>query len=177
MGESNSTPIVEILNEAVNKTEQRPDSRQLSVEALALLINAERLKQLETSITKEFTELKARQEKVSHLLKAIKAVNAATENDELDISKNQELQSFIAKAKEYGAEIKDGKVKYNKQERDRLIENIRITADEMNILNDMQLQTITRMTTERYESYQLARSIMKPLHDDKINKARAIGGR
>jgi hypothetical protein len=84
---------------------------------------------------------------------------------------------MLKQAKEYGVDLKDDKFKFNKEERERLIENIRLTIDDCNVLNDMQLQTITRLTTERYESYQLARSIMKPLHEDKTNKARAIAGR
>jgi len=70
--------------------------------------------------------------------------------------------------------VKDDKFKYNKDERDRLVENIRMTIEDLNVKNDMQLQTITRLTNERYESYQMARSILKPLHDDKINKAHAM---
>lgn len=107
----------------------------------------------------------------------IKMINTATVNDEFDCSDNQEIKDFLLKAKEYGVNLKEDKFTYNKEERERLIENIRITSDDNNVLNDMQLQSITRLTTERYESYQLARSIMKPLHEDKVNKARAIAGR
>lgn len=153
------------------------DSQALSLESMALLINADRLKQLEKKISSEFIELKKRQDQVTHLHKTIKAINAATVNGELDFSKNQEIKDHLAKAKEHGVDIKDGKHKYSADERDRLIENLRLTADDFNVLNDMQLQTVSRLTTERYESYQLARAIMKPHHEDKINKARAIAGK
>lgn len=154
-----------------------PNSNNLSLESLTLLINMERLKRLESKIATEFIELKKRQDEVTFLHKLIKTINTATINEELDCTNNEELKNLLAKAKEYGVDLKEGKFKYTKEERDRLIENIRITADDNNVLNDMQLQTITRLTTERYESYQLARSIMKPLHDDKTSKARAIAGR
>lgn len=152
------------------------DPNHLSLESLALLINTDRLKFLENKITSEFLELKKRQDQVNFLHKLIKTINIATVKDELDFTNNQEIKDLIKIAKEYGVEIKDGKFKYTKDERDRLIENIRITSDDFNVLNDMQLQSITRLTNERYESYQLARSIMKPLHDDKINKTRAMAG-
>lgn len=176
---SDTTPdqITNILNEAVDEISENTDPKSLSLESLALLINADRLKTLENNITKEFVELKARQDKVSTLYKVIKAVNSATVDDAFDCTNDTDLQALLQKAKEYGADIKPEKLTYNRQERDRLIENIKITADELNVLNDMQLQTISRLTTERYESYQLARSIMKPLHEDKVNKARAIAGR
>lgn len=170
-----SLMVNQVLSEAVNSTS--PKDSNLSLEALVLLINSERLKRLENKITSEFIELKKRQDEVTFLHKLIKTINAATTNEEFDCSNNQELKDLMTKAKEYGVDLKEGKFKYNKEERERLIENIRITADDNNVLNDMQLQTITRLTTERYESYQLARSIMKPLHEDKTNKARAIAGR
>ena len=114
---------------------------------------------------------------MSFLHKLIKTINTATSNGEFDCSNNEDCKKLLRQAKEYGVDINEGKFKYNSDERERLIENIRMSADDYNVLNDMQLQTITRLTNERYESYQLARSIMKPLHDDKVNKARAIGGR
>lgn len=173
---SESLAVTEVLSEAVSgKTPV--DSNNLSLEALVLLINSERLKTLENKIASEFIELKKRQDQVSFLHKLIKTINTATTNEEFDCTDNQELKNLLAKAKEHGVDMKEGKYKFNKEERERLIENIRITADDNNVLNDMQLQTITRLTTERYESYQLARSIMKPLHEDKVNKARAIAGR
>lgn len=171
------TMVGEVLSGAVKNVNSSVDPNNLSIEALALLINTDRLKHLEKKITSEFVELKKRQDQVSYLHKLIKTINIATVKDELDFTNNQEIKDLIKTAQEYGVEIKDGKFKYNKEERERLIENIRITAEDYNVLNDMQLQTITRFTNERYESYQLARSIMKPLHDDKTNKARAVAGR
>jgi serine protease inhibitor len=172
-----SKEVNQILSDAVKDVTENVDPSELSLESLALLINAERLKYLENKISKEFIELKKRQDQVTFLHKVIKAINAATVNNELDCSNHQELKDLLSKSKEHGVNITDGKFKYNKEERDRLIENIRITADDYNVLNDMQLQTITRLVTERYESYQLARSIMKPLHEDKANKARAMAGK
>lgn len=169
--------VGEVVSNAIKETSSQADPHNLSLEALALLINTERLKFLEKKITNEFLELKKRQDQVTFLHKLIKTINVATVNEEFDCSNNPELKDLLQKAKEYGVEINDDKFKYHKEERDRLIDNIRMTAEDFNVLNDMQLQTITRLTNERYESYQLARSIMKPLHDDKINKARSIAGR
>lgn len=174
---ANSPAVKEVVSDAVNNVSKGVNSNDLSLESLALLINAERLKHLEKKITNEFVELKKRQDQVSFLHKVIKTINTATNNDELDCSQNQELKDLLSKAKEAGVNMTDGKHKFNKEERERLIENIRMTSDDYNVLNDMQLQTITRLTTERYESYQLARSIMKPLHEDKVNKARASAGK
>lgn len=166
------TPIIDVVNGSTP-----PDKSGLSLESIALLVNAERLNYLEKKISTEFKELKKRQDEVTFLHKLIKKINTVTSNEQFDCSENKELQELLVTAKEYGVDLQEDKYQYNKDERERLLDNIRLTADDNNVLNDMQLQTITRLTTERYESYQLARSIMKPLHEDKTNKARSISGR
>lgn len=174
---SDTNNVKEIVSDAVKGVDDGLDPNQLSLEALALLINTERLRQLENKIIKEFGELKSRQDKVSFLHKLIKAINAATNSKgEVDFSDKPEMQTMLDKAREYGVDLKEGN-KFGSDDRDRMIENIRMTTEDLNVLNDMQLQSVTRLTNERYESYQMARSIMKPLHDDKINKSRAIAGR
>ena len=168
--------VSEVLTKALDEGGDI-DPENLSLEALILLINAERLKYLQEQSQKEFTELKERQEKVAELHNILKALNAATDSKgELDISKNDELKQLLSKAKDLGVEVKDGKFKFNKDERERLVENIRMTVEDLNVKNDMQLQVISRLTNERYESYQMARSILKPLHDAKTSHARGIRG-
>lgn len=173
----NKAPVSQVISDQINEIENGVDPQSMSVESLVLLVHTERLKNLEKKITKEFAELKSRQDQVVFLHKLQKAINSATSNEEFDCSKDVELQKLLKKAKEYGVDLKEDKFKYNKEERERLIENIKLTADDLTVLNDMQLQTITRLTTERYESYQLARNTVKPLHEDKIDKTRAIAGR
>lgn len=165
--------IKEVLKEGLSGNPHR-----MTLESLTLLVNAERLRFLHQKTHTEFAELKKRQQEVSTLHKLMKAINTATNSDgTFDCSSNKELQQQLADAKSLGIDIKDGKFSYNATERERLTQNIQMTIDDLNVQNDMQMQTVTNLNNERYESYQLARSIMKPLHDDKLNKARAIGGR
>ena len=165
-----SDVVSEILTDSNNRTSD------MSLESLVLLINTERLKYLHQKTHKEFTELKQRQDQVRSLHNLLKKINNATDaNGVLDLSNNQELQQLIKDAKELGVETIDGKTSYTKEERDRLVDNIRVTSDDLNVLNDMQLQTINRLTNERYESYQMARSILKPLHDAKMRAIKGIG--
>jgi hypothetical protein len=177
MSDNSSTDsVTDTIVENIKKMSSDVDAKHLSLESLSLLINAERLKHLEKKLTDEFLELKKRQDEVAYLHKLIKTINVATTKGEFDCSNNEELKNLLNKSKAYGVDIKEGKYKYSKEERDRLIENIRMTIEDNNVLNDMQLQTATRLTNERYESYQMARSIMKPLHEDKVNKTRAMSG-
>lgn len=174
-----SEQVNEVLTEAATAANGNGavDPKTLSLEALILLINTERLKSLQTKTETEFKTLKERQEKVAELHNILKAVNAATtDKGELDLTKNEGLKKLLAKAKELGVDVKGDMNKFNKDERDRLVENIRMTVEDMNVQNDMQLQTISRLTNERYESYQMARSILKPLHDAKVTMAKGIKG-
>jgi hypothetical protein len=176
MNNNNFNSNAVVLN-AVDKVSKADSTEGLSLESLAFLVHAERLNHLEDKITDAFIELKQRQDEVSFLHKLIKTINMATVDDSFDCTNNEDLKQLLNKAKDQGIEIVDGKYKYSKDERERLIDNIKITVDDKNVLNDMDLQKITRLTTERYESYQLIRAMMKPLHEDKINKARAAAGK
>ena len=167
------TAIKEIVTDSSSK-----QPANISLQSLILLVNAERLRFLHDKTHQEFAQLKERQQQVSTLHKLQKGINNATSTKgEFDCSNNKELQDLLQKARELGVETEEGKFKYTPEEKDRLIENIRMTVEDLNVQNDMQMQTITNLNNERYESYQLARAIIKPLHDDKLNKARAIAGR
>lgn len=165
------------VNEIVQETDPKlPEN--ISLEALVLLINAERLKTLQDSTAKEFKELRERQEKVKQLHDLLQSLNKeTTDKGEVDLKTKKDLADTLKKLKDHGISYNEDKTSYNKDERDRLVENIKMTIEDYNVQNEMQLQKVSRLTNERYESYQMARSILKPLHDDKHNKARAMSGR
>jgi len=133
---------------------------------------------LENETRKELRELKERQKKVTFLHKLTKALNTATTpKGTFDMTNLPDLQTMFKEAKTLGVDLDENHLQYNEQERERLAENIRMTIENLNMQNDMQIQLVTRITQERYESYQMARSILKPMHDDKMGKARGISGR
>lgn len=169
----------EVVSKLINSVENSEGNEQnLSLDALILLINTERLKFLKDKTQNELGELRERQQKVRTLHKLLRAINSITgDKGNIDCSNNEEVKDLLKQAKEIGVDINDGKMKYSREERDRLVENIRITVDDFNVENDMQLQSISRLTNERYESYQMARSILRPLHEDKLRKAREIAGK
>lgn len=169
--------------DAVKQASAR-DPKEMELEQLVFLLLTERLNQLQEKSTNEFKELKKRQDDVVQMHKVLKVINANTNDDsELSFDTNHELNQHLNDAREklgidiQGGTVKDGKMSYTKDQRERLIDNIRMSIDDHNTKNDMQMQSVTRLINERYESYQMARAILKPLHDDKMNKARAIAGR
>lgn len=167
----------EVTTETIKEVVQDGGGKKtnLSLEALILLINTERLKRLHTQTQTEFEDLKKRQDKVSYLHKLMKSINKSTSTEgEFDCTSNEELKKMLAEAQKMGVDIQGDKFKYSKDERDRLVENIRMTIEDYNTQNEMQMQTVNRLTNERYESYQMARSILKPLHDAKMTVVRGI---
>ncbi len=157
------------------------DPKHLSLEALAKLIVTDRMNKLESDSRKELQELKERQQKVAFLHKIIKAINMSTApNGEFDGRNLTELHEMLSKAKALGVEIDENKLKtekYNDDERERLVDNIRMTIEDLNIQNEMQFQLVTSFTNQRYEAYQSARNVLKPLHEDKMNKNRKMSER
>ncbi len=178
MAENNN--VSEILTDITTEVNDSgsTDPKNLSLESMILLLTAERLHRLEDDSRKQMDELRKRQEQVSFLHKLMKTINTATGNTgTVDLSPYPELVDMLKKAKEMGVELDENKTSYNNDERERLVENLRMTVEDLNVQNDMQLQVISRMTNERYESYQMARAILKPLHDAKLSNARYIAGR
>lgn len=176
MPSESSQAVTEVLNSTLD-TGDPVDPNNLSIEALILLINTERIKNLQETTTKKFEELSKKQKDVAELHKILKAINAATkEKGELSLKGNADLKALLEKAKELGVNLDTGKESYNSLERERLVENIRTTVEDLNVENDMMLQEISRLNNERYESYQMARTILKPLYDAKMSHTRGMRG-
>lgn len=185
MAEQSDLQVGEVLK-ATSK-----DLDNLSIDWLVHEILTSRIAALQEETTKEIKELKERQREVNELHDLIAKINKMTEKDG-KVKMDDELREMLEKAitnpansealnelkidKDSIKFIKTGD-KYSTDDRQRLIENIRMHIEDLNTQNDMQLQTVTKLTNERYETYQMARAIMKPLDEDKKQKARAIAGR
>lgn len=169
--------LSEVISEA-SEIDGPVDYSKLSLESLLLLIHTEKLRSLRDRTNNELNELKDRQGIVRNLHKLLRHINTETDEDgNFDCSRDDEIVSLLKQMQELGIEVDSSKTKYSTFERDRLIENLRMAVEDFNVQNDMQLQSVSRLTNERYECYQMARSILKPLSDDKLRKAREISGR
>lgn len=197
-GNKNAENIASEANKAVNG---QGDPKHINLEGMSLLVHKEVLDHLHKKTKNELSSLTERQEWVSDLHKLHRAINAATDSKtgevKLDLN-DPDMMNLMhrvknphskrdpsGKAGEHakqkgtytGLELDHKKGAYKKEDRERLIENIKMAVEDLNVQNDMQLQTLNRLMNERYEAYQMIRTIMKPLHDDKIQKARALAGR
>ena len=168
---------VKIETDKLAQAPSNASTDDMSLEALLLLIHADRLKTLRDQAAQEFEELNDRQEKVKKLHDALEGINNATgDKGNLEVKNNPDLQELLSQAKDVGVDIDLDKKKYSKEERDRLVDNLKMKTEDLNVKNNMQLDVTQRLHTERLESFQMARSIIKPLDDDKRNKARKMAG-
>lgn len=177
--------------QAVAKQNSDADKfKNMSIEAIIKLMIMEKADRVRSDMLKMSEELKTRQDKVHWIHTLIKKINSRIDKDsgELDITDEnakteeekrlcKEIREMLEKAsEEKGYDIKYA-TKYNKEERERLLDNLRTTVEDLNVQNDMQIQDLSQLVTERYEVFQMARGIIKPLHDDKMQKIRAMSGR
>lgn len=163
--------------ESLSQLAQGDDPRKLSVESLALITATQGVKKLEDKMKTEFMELKERQGQVRLMHQLQKQINAnSTDGEGFDWSENEELQALINEVRELGVAIpgEEDNFVFTEEDKRALMDNLKMTVDDLQILNDLQLQKISSLTNRRYEFYQMARSILRPLHEDKINKARKI---
>ena len=146
---STTNPLKERVT-AIGKPEESPIvPKKMSIDKLVLSITKKRLDNCYAKTEKEFSEIKDRQKKISNLHKLHKTLNAhTTSKGEIDFKNNEELKSLIKNAKDQGLEIDPTKTVYNKDERERLVDNIRMSVEDLNLQNDLQLQTVTRLTNE-----------------------------
>jgi len=86
-------------------------------------------------------EVHQRQDKMRLINDLICEINNLTdEKNEIDFSQNPELQEKLRIAKELGANINADKLKFNSVERDRLVQNLQLKAEEWDKENRTQTQ-------------------------------------
>lgn len=181
---------------AINGNQNRD---KLGLESMTLLVVRQAINNLNTKSERELHQLKERQGWVSDLHKLQRTINNckdASGNVNLDLSDPaiaqllSDIQNPMQKRSRInhdaanplddpdpaylGLEFDPKKGTYTKDEATQLLDNVRSAVEDLNVENDMRLQSLSRLMNERYEAYQLARAIMKPLHDDMVQKARAI---
>lgn len=131
----------------------------------------------EDDMRKITTTLEKRQHKIFELYNLLQAINKAADADgALDLSNQGEVKELLQKAGDCGVEIQDGKEIFNREEKNRLVDNIRMTVDDLNTQNETDMQKITKMQNEIDEMYKVQKSVLKTLHDAIMACAKAIRG-
>lgn len=116
-----------------------PAGSSLTMEVM--LFYAQRAAEAKAEIDQLGAETSQRQDKMRLINDIIAEINMLTdEKYNLDISKNVELQEKLRVAQELGVHLTADKLKFNSEERSRLIENLHLQADSWDKENKNQTQ-------------------------------------
>jgi hypothetical protein len=153
-------------------------AEEQTLESALFLVQSEKIHHLSSKIVSTLDGLHERQKEVRRLQEIIALLNKnVTDEGTLTVEEGSLEQELLEELQSRGVQVKQTVGVFNPQQYDRLIENIKMSVEGLNVQNEMNLQDVTRLQNEQYNVYQLVKSIHKPLDEDKRNKARAVGGR
>lgn len=170
MSQENSSPVTGSVLDAPKVGGAGGDDKRFNLEHAAAMLAADRAKRLAEKSRSELEDIKTRQQQVRFLHEALRYINAERSiEDELDWSQDPEKMELLGKMDELGVQVPNKSGKFSAQETRRLIENTKLVLRDLNDQNEIQLKLVNKLQNERYEAWQLARTIAKPLHDAKVN--------
>jgi DnaJ-domain-containing protein 1 len=173
-----SKSISEVCEDVrIEANDPNPD---VSVLGLALAVIQEYRNNLHNKLNDETQQLQARIEKVNTLNRLKRLINAAKKDGKLDCKDNTELTELLDKVRTEldlndaptvkGEEtpshtpdripgIKNNSTKYSKEETEGLLDSLTTAIEDLNVKNQMQQQTVTRLYNEQLEGIHLARLV------------------
>ncbi|WP_068466575.1 hypothetical protein [Candidatus Protochlamydia phocaeensis] len=141
-------------------------------------------KEIKNKIDQIAAEVTQRQEKMKFLHEIVQELNSSIDgSDKLDIGKNEQLKEKLRIAKEMGVNIPlDSKssdtnvivkTSFSSTERDRLLENLHLTADTWDKENKQQTQKMQIYIQESDRYLMLANQVLK--YEDKPKRSALSG--
>lgn len=122
-------------------------------------------------------EIQQRQDHMRLINEIISEINNKTdEKNCIDIGQNAELLKKLSKATDLGVRIKEGQVKFNALERDRLIENLHLCADSWDKENRHQTQKLEIYIKELDRLMMMMKDVDKKEDQPKRAAIQAIKG-
>lgn len=118
-------------------------------------------------------------EETQQLLDAVRDITGIPDNETWGkVQDIRELRALLTKARDvYNIEFTWPADEFSSDECETLISAITTTCTDHNLQNEMQMTDLNRSYQERLEILQMARALVKTLHDDKVHKARSSSGR
>ena len=171
-----------------NKVDMVAESEaDYSLNQLLHLIRLHRTNGHGHKLEKELRELTERQSHVRFLTNIRRVITLTGDGKQGEFKADiEEFQALLKQANESENEmlkkllkevgIVEGKKSYTKDEKTNVMESIKMTIDQLNVLNDMQIQTVSRLESENNEVYQMLMAAHKPLHNLITGMARSIKG-
>lgn len=175
--------------QAGNAVNQVHANQKPSIDGLIRDILTANLDTVMNNKKNELDQVLERQLSVKQYHDLLAKINKLTDKDgkvKVDAELEKMLQNAVKKGDAPEAEnahkMDDLKIvpvgkEYKTEERQRLIENIRMHTEDLNTQNDMQMNKVTHYTNQMYEIYQAMRSVPKSNEESKKAMIRNVGGR
>lgn len=200
---ADNSNITNPINETNNVTGVTESADDYSLDQLLRLIRFERTSSLRNEYKSTLNKVRMGELKTKTLSDLRRYINLSKEdNDGKFDASNQEFKDLVAKAqKKYenlsqelinAGETPDSietfgdlltevgivpdKNEYNASETKAIIDSIKMTLDQITPINEMHMQTVTRLEGEMNETYQMLMSAYKPLNNVITMMARGIKG-
>lgn len=199
---ADATPATDQITDVPKIDQVQEDASKYSIDQLLRMIRLERTGSLNKQYRQALNQLRMGQLKVSILSDLKRYITLAKDKDGKFDASNQEFQDLLTKSKQkyeklndelvkagespdtaetFGdliehTGIKEGKKSYSSDETKAVLDSIKISTEQISPLNEMYMQTVTRIEGEINETYQLLMASYKPMHNAITMMARGIKG-
>lgn len=140
-----------------------PPEKQLALGAMIYAIALRRQSELVQKSKDGMLEIQEKNRNIAKVNAAMQAINAC-ESGDLDLTNKPQLMEQLKQAKEAGAFIDLSKTKYSQEDRHRLLDNLRLSSDSLNMQTQTEMQQ-ANLLSQVYENFTAARPITRAEHD------------
>lgn len=191
-----------LVNDVAKVENTSESANDYSLDQLLRLIRLARTQSLNNQYKNALNKLQIGQLRVSALTDLRRYINLSKDKDGNFDASNPEFQDLIQKAKKKYDQLSDeltksgespesmgsfidfleevgiqeGKTSYNAEETKVLLDSIKMTTDQLSPLNEMYMQTVSRIESEISETFQMLMTAYKPMHNAITMMARGIKG-
>lgn len=165
--ESNLLINIDLLK--IEKITKALESEKIDLDPLALLVYSEKLEMLETEGKDLMEEISGTHKNIQHLHKILAKINEETDEDG-KLKPSEELKELYNQAEEMGLSVDRSlleKEKLDFNQKERLVENIKMSIEDLNMENDTKLQKVNHLNNERFSVIQFIRKVLDSLHQTK----------
>lgn len=136
--------------------------KQLSLGRLIYLLALRRQDELVQKSKDGMLEIQEKNRNMAKVNSAMQAINALDHGD-LDLKTQPDILEALKQAKEAGAQIDLSKTTYTAEQRNRLLDNLRLTTDSLGMQTQTEMQQ-ANLISQVYENFTLAKPIISEEH-------------
>lgn len=172
----NQSLLIDLNVYEIERITKSLESEEIDLDPLALLVYSEKLQLLESQGEDMMDEIRQTHKQIQHIHKILAKINEETDKDG-NLVPSDQLKALFDEAEEMGLSpdrslIESNKLDFNKKE--RLVENLKMSVEDLNMDNETKLQRVNHLNNERFSVIQFIRKVLDSLHQTKQMMSRNI---